>query len=398
MMPKFDVLRHGGFSTEPYVCASCGNCTLVCPVFRQMKWEPYGSRGKLHVIKSIVEGREEFDEDFVKKVFMCALCEHCTEVCTTSINLDRYWESARRYALEEGLLPPPAAYARESVLSYGDPFSMGASNRMIWSEGVEELVQERINTPAEIAYFLGCHVGLNAQVQDIARSMVKILDYAGVDFALLGELETCCGAPLVWAGDPDSAPSVNGKNIEAMRKLGVRTIIFSCPSCITAWQNTYYQIHGKPVSGEFELLTPSQYIARLNQEGLLEFEEQPMVTVTFHDPCISARKLKVTREPRDVIERIPGVYKVETVPSEQDTRCCGSHALLNRVDPLLASQIAEMRLRDFSVTPATMVITECPRCIRAFDLARMTLGYKVELRDITQIVASSLKPKNSGGQ
>ena len=85
-----DFLERYGQENEPYVCASCGNCTLVCPVFRDLKWESYGPRGKLHIAKSIMEGEGEFGEDFARKIFLCNLCEHCTSVCTTGINLDRF--------------------------------------------------------------------------------------------------------------------------------------------------------------------------------------------------------------------------------------------------------------------------------------------------------------------
>ncbi|MFX1561505.1 MAG: 4Fe-4S dicluster domain-containing protein, partial [Promethearchaeota archaeon] len=94
-MTKMDFLERYGQENEPYVCASCGNCTLVCPVFRDLKWESYGPRGKLHIVKSIIEGEGEFGQDFANKIFLCNLCEHCTHVCTTGISLDRFWEVAR---------------------------------------------------------------------------------------------------------------------------------------------------------------------------------------------------------------------------------------------------------------------------------------------------------------
>lgn len=83
-------------------------------------------------------------------------------------------------------------------------------------------------------------------------------------------------------------------------------------------------------------------------------------------------------------------------PSKEHTRCCGSHGLLDVVDPVLSSRIAEMRLRDVTVTPATRVVTECPRCILGFDLAKFTTGYEMKIQDITQLVAESLLPKEGG--
>ncbi|MFX0106980.1 MAG: (Fe-S)-binding protein, partial [Candidatus Hodarchaeota archaeon] len=345
-MTKIGLLEQSGQANDPYVCASCGNCTLVCPVFREMRWEPYGPRGKLSIVKSILENKEDFDEEFVRKLYMCNLCEHCTAVCTTSIRLDRFWELARKEAAVRGLTPPPAKFAKESVIRTGDPFSIGQSNRLLWTEGIEDIVKKRLNVPADTAYFLGCNVAQKFQLHEVAQSMVKILEHAGIEYTLLGERETCCGAPLLWGGQPEGVSSMVEKNINALIELNVRKVVFSCPSCISTWMRAIHQGEVPSAARKLELLTASQFIHSLNAKKLLQFDEQPMVTTTYHDPCISSRVLGVRAEPREVIEEIPGVYRVEMVRSETNTRCCGSHALLNMVDPHLASRIAEMRLRD----------------------------------------------------
>ncbi|MHA2461421.1 MAG: (Fe-S)-binding protein [Candidatus Thorarchaeota archaeon] len=389
-MTKLDTIERYGQKKEPYVCASCGNCTLICPVFNQIKWESYGPRGKLHMLKSIMEGDADFNQDYADKLFRCNLCQHCTTVCTTSINLDHFWEVARAEARSIGLIPPPVQFVYESVKTRGDIMWMGSSDRLLWTESIEDVVRDRINKPAEVAFFTGCNVSLKTQLHDVALSLVKILEHAKVDYTILGDQEVCCGAPLIWAGDFEGVSTLAEQNMEKMKELGVKTIIFSCPSCIQTWKSEYSKFRMESDDTEFELMTSSQFIRKLNAEGKLSYIEQPMVTVTYHDPCISARDLKITEEPRDVIEQIPGVYKVEMAPSRQETRCCGSHALLDVVDPLLASQIAETRLRDATVTPASRIVTECPRCLLAFDLASFTMGYKVKIQDITELVAECL--------
>ena len=392
-MTKLDFIERYGQIDEPYVCASCGNCTVVCPIFHELKWESFAPRGKLHVIRSILEGDGEFGEEFARKIFQCNLCEHCTAVCTTGIKLDRFWEVARVEAKERGLLPKPAEFVVKSIKERGDIMWMGSADRLLWMEGVEDIVEGHILKKAEVAYFLGCNVALKSQLHDVARSMVKIMDYAGVDFTLLGDKEVCCGAPLGWAGSIDDINEMAEKNLKLIRELGVKTIVFSCPSCILTWSeySDYMKEHH-----DIELLTASQFIDRLIQEKRLKFEEQPLITVTFHDPCISARVLKATAEPRNVMDSIPGLYQVEMTPSGKHTRCCGSHGLLDVVDPVLSARIAETRLRDVTVTPATQIVTECPRCILAFDLAKFTTDYDILVQDITQLVANSLSPKEKG--
>ena len=393
-MTKLDFLKTYGQEDEPYVCASCGNCTLVCPVFHELNWESYGPRGKLHLIKSLLEGESEFSQDFADKIFLCNLCEHCTSVCTTGISLDRFWEVLRAEVRERGLLPAPVEFVLKSVKERGDIMWMGSADRLLCMEDVEELVKGRILKKAKVAYFLGCNVALRSQLHDVAKSMIKIMDYAGIDYTLLGDKEICCGAPLGWAGNLDDINKMAEKNLEIIRELGVETIVFSCPSCILTWSEYSHSLKGDQ---KIQLLTASQFISRLVRENRISFEDQPMVTATFHDPCISARVLKASGEPREIMEEIPGLYHVEMNPSREDTRCCGSHGLLDVVNPVLASKIAERRLRDVTVTPASRVVTECPRCILAFDLAKFTTGYDIQVQDITQLVASSLLPKEVGG-
>jgi heterodisulfide reductase subunit D len=394
-MTKLDFLEKFGQEDEPYVCASCGNCTLVCPVFKELKWESYGPRGKLRIVKSIQEGEGEFGEDFARRVFLCNLCEHCTSVCTTGISLDRFWEVARAEVRKRGLMPSPAQFVLDSVKSRGNIMWMEPSDRLIWMEDIEEIVKERILKTAKVAYFPGCNIALKTQLHDVAKSMIKIMEYAGVDYTLLADKEVCCGAPLGWAGNLEDINEMAEKNLETILNLGVETVVFSCPSCIQTWKE-----YSKYVKEEnnLQLLTASQFIRGLLREKRLKFEEQPMVTVTFHDPCISARVLNATEEPREIIDDIPGVYNVEMTPSKEHTRCCGSHGLLDVVDPVLSSKIAEKRLRDVTVTPATRVVTECPRCILGFDLAKFTTGYEMKVQDITQLVAESLwTEKEEGG-
>jgi Fe-S oxidoreductase len=304
----------------------------------------------------------------------------------------------REEAKVRGLTPPPVKFASESIKRTGDPFSIGRASRLLWAEGMEDIVQPRIGAIADVAFFLGCNTSLKHQLHDVAKSMIKIMEHAGEKYTLLGEKEACCGAPLLWAGEPEGTPTMVEKNAQALADLGVRKVVFSCPSCASTWLSSMIKSQGTSAVRKMELLTASQYINQLIQKGLLSFEEQPMITATYHDPCISARTLGVSKEPRNVIERIPGIYRVEMVSSEEDTRCCGSHALLNMIDPHLSAQIAEMRLRDASVTPASLLVTECPRCELAFDLATMTLGYSVEILDITQLVANSLSSDEGEGE
>jgi heterodisulfide reductase subunit D len=392
-MTKLDFIERYAQEKEPYVCASCGNCTLVCPVFHELKWESYGPRGKLHIVKSIMEGEGEFSQDFAHKIFLCNLCEHCTSVCTTGISLDRFWEVTRVEVRERGMLPAPARFVLKSVKERGDIMWMGSADRLLWMEDIQETVKDRILKKAKVAYFLGCNVALKSQIHDVARSMVRIMEYAGVDYTLLGDKEVCCGAPLSWAGNLKDVNEMAERNLKTIRELGVETVVFSCPSCIQTWSEYSRSLKD---SDEIELLTASQFINRLIREKRLRFEEQPMITTTFHDPCISARVLKVTDEPREIIDVIPGVYNVEMNPSGQNTRCCGAHGLLDVIDPVLSSRIAERRLRDVTVTPASRLVTECPRCILAFELAKFTTGYDMRVQDITQLVAECLLPKGGG--
>ncbi|MFW9953344.1 MAG: (Fe-S)-binding protein [Candidatus Thorarchaeota archaeon] len=395
-MSRLKNLEGTGHETDPYICASCGNCTMVCPTFRQLRWEAYGPRGRLQTTKLVLEGKKRFDEEYVRNLFLCSLCEHCSSICTTSLRLDRFWELMRGIAWKEGLVPPSIAFTCKSVLKYGDPFSMGPPSRMLWAEGLDIDIKDRIESPSKTAFFIGCNASLKPRLQGMTQSVIRIMEHAGIDYTLLGEKEVCCGAPLIWGGNRDDAPEFGEKNLTMMRELGVERIVFSCPSCINHWPITFTQSWKVPLQREFELLTLSQFIKKLNSEKLLNYRDLPNITVTYHDPCISSRALKIIQEPREVIDRIPGVYNIDMLHSKEDTRCCGTHGLLNIADPLLSSQISEMRLRDISIMPASRVITECPRCIQALDVATQTMNYSIQVQSISELVAEALDETKGG--
>ncbi len=389
-MSRLRIIDEMGHGEDPYICASCGNCTMVCPTFRQLKWESYGPRGKIQITKDIMEGKAELDEEYVRKLFMCSLCENCSYVCTTSLSLDSFWEHARAEAWSRGIIPASVLSTCKSVLKYGDPYSMGSERRLDWAEDFEIDIANRIEAPSKLAFVLGCDVSLKPQLGGIARSMIRILEHSGLDYTLLGRKEGCCGAPLLWGGDRENAPLIAEKNISLLEELEVEELIFSCPSCISTWQTTYSGMLGESITRKFRMMTSSQFISSLSDKNLLRLKEQPMVTVTYHDPCISARRLNIYSQPREIIDRIPGVYKVEMAHSGKETRCCGWHGMLNIADPYLSSQVAEMRLRDASVTPASRLITECPKCIQAFETATQTMQYSLQVQDITELVAEAL--------
>ncbi len=384
-------LKDSGYEAVPYVCAFCGNCTMVCPAFMHLRWEPFGPRGKLHATKEIIEGVINIDEEYVRRMYLCSLCDHCTQICTTSIPLLEFWLFIRKEIEMFGLTPPSISFISKSLEDYGDPFAMGPESRRIWTRGIKKIVEPRIGKQAETLFFIGCACALKPQLHGIVRSMIKIMERAGIDYSLLGENEACCGAPLLWGGKPAGAKELAEQNIIWFRKIGAKTIVFNCPTCLNAINEAYAKIYGTHAEKEFNLLTASQFIVHLIREGALEFEEQPLVTVTYHDPCVAARKLNVIDEPREIIDSIPGLYKVEVINSGKETHCCGSHGLLNVIDPLLSSKIAEERLRQMSITPASRIITECPSCIQSLELATHTMQYPIAVEHIAQLVADALR-------
>jgi heterodisulfide reductase subunit D len=165
---------------------------------------------------------------------------------------------------------------------------------------------------------------------------------AEVDFKILGGEEWCCGFPLIAAGKPDKAREMKEHNLETMKTAGVKSVVFSCPSCYRTWHEFY--------NTDLEIMHSTQILAKLIREGKIKLGPVNE-TVTYHDPCDLGRYAGIFEEPREILRAIPGLNFVEW-PTRMKSICCGGGGNLEMADPELSAAVAPEKLVEIQNTGA----------------------------------------------
>ncbi len=236
---------------------------------------------------------------------------------------------------------------------------------------------------AEVVYFVGCLSSFYPMTQAIARAFVQILDTAGIDFTIAGGEEWCCGFPLLAAGLHEPAAKCISHNIERIKETGAKSVVMTCPGCYRVWRDEYKEIVAQ--RHPFEVFHSTEFLARLIEQRKLDLKGLNE-SVTYHDPCDLGRNSGIFDEPRYVIGKIPGLNLVELEDSREYCSCCGSGGDLLASNEKLSLEISGRKLEDVLGTGAKTVVTACPACIRAMNIAKTATKAQLDILDITQLV------------
>ncbi len=373
-----------GAQNEFKECVQCGYCMNYCPTRGQ--WISSTPRGRILMTKEVFRDGSldpaKITPEYVRSVFDCSLCGRCSVDCSVSIGSPAMWVELRKQLVENGIelscLKGVATVVGETHNTAGKP----NSDRANWAKRVN-LRSGGVEKNGRIIYFTGCVTSFFPMVQDIARSFVRIADYAGFDVTLLGGEEWCCGYPLISAGHIDAAAGSMRHNIEAVAATGLKTLVVTCPGCYRMWNEEYFHITGeKP---PIEVLHSTEFISRLIKDGRVSFKNMDM-SVTYHDPCDLGRLSGVFDEPRSILEKIPGFRFREFRDNREHSNCCGSGGDLLVSNQELSLGIARRRLDEAIETGAETVVTACPSCVRSLMMAKNAGKAPVGVKDITQVV------------
>ena len=249
----------------------------------------------------------------------------------------------------------------ENILADGNPFGEKQSR--------EEALGKKPHA-AKVGYFAGCTATYRSK--ETARATMSILDKLGVDYTTLDE--TCCGSVMQRVGWPqEDVTKLMQKNVEAIKAMGVETLVLSCAGCYRMFKIEY----PKYVDVPFEVLHITEYLARM------DLKLKPMSgVVTYHDPCHLGRHCGVYEPPREVIAKIPGIEFKEMDFNRKTSHCCGGGGGVRSAYPEESMDIASTRLDEASF--ADVIITTCPFCVNNLDAAKG--DRKIQVRDLVEII------------
>jgi Fe-S oxidoreductase len=375
-----------GLAEELAVCARCGYCVNTCPTYQGVGWESASPRARVRLADQILAAAKRGAETRgMLRLYQCTLCARCTQVCPLGIDLRQVWLAARKEAISHGVAPAQLERMWQAVSVQSNVFDLPNDERGEWllymADAPDDLDQRE---QAEVVYFVGCVSSFSPAAQPITESCTRVMAAAGLDFAIMGEAERCCGYPLIAAGMTAEADALRQHNAAVVRWMGARTVVFNCPSCALTWQELY--------AGDLpgvKFLHATELLANLVETGRLALGDQPL-RVTYHDPCDLGRNSQVYDAPRQVLDAIPGLRLVEAPQNRAEGLCCGGGGDLEMTDPVLAARVAVTALDALTARGVDAVATACPQCVRMFQTAVKDTARSVEVLDVAQIVDRAL--------
>jgi Fe-S oxidoreductase len=385
-------------SLERYVsqlekCAKCGDCaysvklttarkaiSMPCAVRNVLGFEAYDARGRIIVMKGLLQGSVSVDDKFLDWLYTCTTCANCRETCLAipnGIDTPSMVEALRKDVVAQGLTKDKHLEIRDSTLNNHNPYGEPHSKRR------EFLTDEKFPRESKLVYFVGCTPSYRQK--DVAKATIKLLRQSGEDFTLLGD-EWCCGSVHHRLGYEDVGKEVMNHNIGEIERTRAETIVTSCAGCYRTLRESYQRLKDEEGS-EVKVVHITELLDKLADKGRIAFSAKKPIRVTYHDPCHLGRLGGVYESPRRLIERVKGAQLVEMKTNHCYAHCCGAGGGVKSTHASLATQVARQRIGEALEVNSDLLITACPFCKTNLNESSNQL---IKVLDIVEYLADNL--------
>ncbi len=351
----------------------------LCPEYEKFRTLTHSALGRIQAAKWMLEGKYQPNEDFAKVAYDCLLCGACSTVgCVVDKEHVGMFRDLRAELTNMDLGPiEPFKKTAVQIEKEGNRFGRPKAERAKWADGMN------LPQKADTVYFAGCVASYRAP--QLAQATAKLLNHSGIEFAILGANENCCGNPLASSGQTEAFESMVKSNVTAFEEAGAKKVITSCACCYNVLKFDYPKVAG---DSSFEVLHITEVLNGLIEEGKIKPQKVLNEKITYQDPCHLARLGgKVIKEPRAVIQSIPGAELVEMEGNKKDTQCCGRYPVEL---PELSMLTGTNRIKDAQTVGANAIVTSCSFCDWNLKRAEKTIETGIRVIDIVELLAESL--------
>ena len=367
-------------------CTICGRCTSVCPAHATGKpldpreivtkigqvmseSRPAGAVAPVvgHEPELTVSTNEVFQRISAEEVWACTTCKACDEICPVNIEiLDKILDMRRYLSMMESNFPSELGGAYKGIENQSNPWQLSQSDRADWAKGLPnevEIVDGSSPFDHEYLYWVGCAGSFDDKNKKVTVATAKLLQRAGIDFAILGPNENCTGDPARRSGSEYLFQMMAMQNIETMNGMGVQKIITQCPHCFNTLGNEYPQL-----GGNYEVVHHSQFLEWLIDSGKLDMSDAELdERVVYHDSCYLGRHNDIYLAPRKVLGTLKGIEIVEAPRNGTKGMCCGAGGARMFMEENVGKKVNTERSQELIGTGASRVATACPFCYIMID-------------------------------
>ncbi len=385
---------------DAYACIMCNRCQDVCPAYVTGKElspaalevnKRYAINERATAMAAGGETPPLLDYAISESaVWACTACGACVDICPVGNEPMFDIMHLRRYqALTENSFPQELQQAYRGIERQGNPWNQSARERLGWAEGLAVPTVDEA-PDAEILWWVGCAPSYDPRARETARAFAKVLNHAGVRFAVLGEMESCSGDAARRSGREDLFWGMAESNMEVLNEVAPRRIVTTCPHCLHSIGKEYHQYDGREGGPQWEVIHHTQLLSELVAAGSLEYSVEEDGAVTFHDPCYLGRHNGIVDAPREVLAA--GNIELEEMPRHgQQSFCCGAGGaqFWKEEEPGERAVSAE-RYAEARATGAETVAVGCPFCLTMMSDAANAAGEGVAVKDVVELIAEGL--------
>jgi Fe-S oxidoreductase len=380
-----------------YSCADCGRCSDNCPAnavgrplsprfittkARDYSFQHYPVLGRANNGKALVGGIYSEDE-----IWSCTTCGACEAECPLLVEYIDKIVDLRRGMVDEGNVPQSLQKPLKALESRGNPYGKMEKKKADWANAKGFQQTCRVKTldhgnGAATLYFVDSITSYDDRMQAIGRATAKILNHVGENFGILGAAEKDSGHEVRRFGEEMLFMALRDHNVDAIKASGVRRIVTADPHAYNALKHDYTDV--PPVEHI------SQVIAREVKSGKIKFNpvENENSVYAYHDPCYLGRHNQIYDDPREVLDAIPGLKRVEMSCSRDRSFCCGGGGLMLFYEPKEDQRMGVKRVQMAAEAGANVIVTACPFCMVNIEDAIKVAGMegKMTAIDLAELV------------
>lgn len=362
---------------EIYACTSCGRCEENCPV--PLTGKELSPKRIVQALRS-AQNRSAASGLEGINVWNCTTCGFCTWKCPVSINHQSIIWNLRTYTTTGGRLPFAGAKALENIEYLGDPWGTTPQLR---SETRGKLVERKkpISASPDYLYWTGCSIYNDPGYREIASSLVRLLNKAGVNFEIMDGGTICCGDPARRLGEEGLFQKIVTANRSLFRKYAGATILTHCPHCFHTLKNEY----ALPEL-QIEVRHHSEVILTLLEQGRITIPHHVKRRVVYHDPCYLGRHNHLYEPARTIIGSFNEFDCSETIRNRANALCCGGGGGQMWLEAQAGEQANYLRLEEIQQREPDLIVTACPYCNIMLENAISFKGLsQLEIKDIGEL-------------
>lgn len=382
---------------DAYACIMCNRCQDACPAYatgKELSPAALEVNKRYYInahLDALAAGEPSPDRllDYAiseSAVWACTACGACIEVCPVGNEpMFDILYMRRNQVLMESEFPAQLQTAFSGMERTGNPWKMSRSDRLKWAAGLDVPTVDE-NPDFEVLWWVGCAPAYDMRAQATARAFAKVLKAAGVNFAVLGDLENCTGDAARRAGNEALFYELAQQNIATLNEIKPKRIVTTCPHCLHTLAKEY-----PAYGGHYQVIHHTELLAELIAEGKITPGPRQDGSVTFHDPCYLGRHNGIFEAPRAVLESAVGPI-VELPRNRSKSFCCGAGGAQMWKEEEHGTEAVNMnRYKEAAATGAGTIAVGCPFCLTMLtDASKRSGEGGLPVRDIVELVAESL--------